>query len=370
MHHKFNYRVSYFRLIALVIYGACANLKLVIVLLIIIEAMQHLEQKFKQANQKILQARNILVVTHFNPDGDGLSSACAMAEYLKDLNQRYTLFCYTEPPETFSFLSHIKEFKFIESLAGEVKEDMPISFADYDLIIILDCGSLSRTRLDGLIPGRAAHQIIVEFDHHQAVDHYADLEIRETLAAATAELVYYFFRANNIHVSKIIANTLITGVLTDTANFLYPQTSDKTIGAASELVRLGAQMPRVAKNTLHNKSIEALRLWGRVMANLKINTKYNLAITVLPKEEFEQHDIDKEELEGISGFLSNLAGVSGLLFLREEGDGMLRGSLRTSHHKVDISKLAKLLGGGGHAKASGFSIKGSLVQTKTGWKVI
>jgi phosphoesterase RecJ-like protein len=332
--------------------------------------MEHLKLRFQKANAKIESAKNILIITHFNPDGDGLSSACAMAEYAKLLDKKYTLFCYTEPPRTFSFLTHIDEFRFIESIDGEIKKELPIDFSSYDLIIVLDCGSLSRTKIGEYISNRNSWQYLVEFDHHPKVDDYADLEIREPLTAATAELVYHFFKANRIKLNKTLANTLITGVITDTANFLYPQTSEKTVSAASELVRLGAQLPRITDNTLRNKSIEAMQLWGRIMASLTINPKYNIAITVLPKEAFANGTINKEELEGVSGFISNLKGVSAILFLREEGDGLLRGSLRTSHPKVDVSKLAHLLGGGGHAKASGFSIKGQLRPKGDGWQII
>lgn len=332
--------------------------------------MEHLKRQFLIAKNKIETAKNVLIVTHFNPDGDGLSSACAMAEYLKNLKINYTLFCYTEPPETFSFLTHISEFEFVESLDGEIKKSLPINFDGFDLILVLDCGSLSRTKIAAEITARNSWQYLIEFDHHPKVDDYANLEIREPQAAATAELVYHFFKANRVHLNKTIANTLITGVLTDTANFLYPQTSEKTVNAASDLVRLGAQLPRITDSTLRNKSIEAMQLWGKIMANLTINPKYNLAMTVLPKEAFLENDISKEELEGVSGFISNLQGVSAILFLREEGDGMLRGSLRTSHPRVDVSRLARLLGGGGHSKASGFSIKGELRPKGEGWQVI
>ena len=83
-----------------------------------------------------------------------------------------------------------------------------------------------------------------------------------------------------------------------------------------------------------------------------------------------QSEASLEELEGISGLLSNLHGVNGLMLLREEFPGKIKGSLRTANHNVDISKLAVKLGGGGHPKASGFAIDGHIKRTKDGWKVI
>ena len=331
--------------------------------------MKNLDHQYQSALSKITQAQNILLVTHYNPDGDGLSSSCAMAEYLTSIGKSHTLYCHTEPSATYHFLPHLSEFLFTESLDKTCKQELPIAFSDYDLILVFDCGSLSRTKLTEQILGREQNQFVIEFDHHPKVDDYANIEIRDHTAAATAEIVYNFFLINNLRLDKTLANTLMTGLVTDTANFLYPSTSEHTIEAAANLVRHGAHLPRINDYTMRNKSLEAMKLWGQIMADLQINKKYNLAFTILPKETFANQAIDKEELEGVSGFLSNLHGVNGLLFLREEGDGILRGSLRTNQDNIDISVLARHLGGGGHAKASGFSLKGELQKIDGGWRV-
>ena len=325
---------------------------------------------FSKTNSLIQSASKILLITHYNPDGDGLSSVCAMAEYLQALKKNYILYCYTEPPATYDFLPQLKDFLYTESLNKQVKSESPIKFSDFDLIMVFDCGSLSRTKLETELTNRHSNQIIIEFDHHPKIDNYADIEIRKTDAAATAEVVYDFFISNKIKLSKSMANTLMTGLVTDTANFLYSSASGHTIEAAANLVRLGAQLPKINDFTMRNKSIEAMKLWGQIMADLQINKKYNFAFSVLPKKYFEEKMIEKEEIEGISGFLSNLHGVNGIMFIRDEGDGIIRGSLRTSQKDIDVSILAKLLGGGGHAKASGFSLKGELVKINERWKII
>jgi len=129
----------------------------------------------------------------------------------------------------------------------------------------------------------------------------------------------------------------------------------------------GAKYPLIIEETWRNKSLSAMKLWGKAIGGLEINTKYNIAYTVLTKKDIEDCDCSDEEMEGISGFLSNLYGVNGLMLIREVGGGAIKGSLRTSHDKVDVSKLARRLGGGGHKKASGFFISGKLKDTKEGW---
>jgi phosphoesterase RecJ-like protein len=323
-------------------------------------------QLYQTAFQRIEQADKILLVTHYNPDGDGLSCVCAMAEYLKLIHKDYFIYCYNQPAATFEFLPNIEQFNYHHE-ASELPE-VP-NFNNFDLILVFDCGSLSRTRLEVEIKTRTPNQFVIEFDHHPKIEDYADLEIRDHQAAATTELVYHFFKTNRLKMNRNIANCLLTGILTDTANFLYPSTSESTIKISSEMLSLGAKLPQITESTLRTKSLEAMKLWGKIMSNLQINPKYNLAITVLTQSDLNGGSINSEELEGLSNFLGNLYGVKAIMLLREEADGKIRGSLRTADQATDLTRLAHLLGGGGHAKAAGFTIEGKLIKSENSWRV-
>ena len=166
-----------------------------------------------------------------------------------------------------------------------------------------------------------------------------------------------------------MANCILTGILTDTGNFLYPSTSPQTINIASEMLKAGARLPQIMENTWRNKSIASMKAWGKAMFNLQINKKYNLALTVLLNEDVPD-EVTEDDLDGMSGFLSNLGKVNGLMLLRELKDGKIKGSLRTSKPDIDMSRLAVMLGGGGHARAAGFTIEGRLEKTGEGWKIV
>ncbi len=318
------------------------------------------KEKHEMAFAAVKKANNILLVTHNRPDGDALSSISAIIEILKSLNKKYFAYCFNKPSQQFDFLPNM------EKIENDRKK---FNFSDFDLIIALDCGSLSRTNIAHEIKHRQKNQTFIEFDHHPKVDDYTDIEIRNQEAAATGEVIYDFFRYNKIKISKNIANCILTGILTDTANFLYPSTTSNTIKIASKMLLRGARLPKIMENTWKNKSLQALKLWGIAMTRLNINKKYNFAFSLLTKEEIERSKATEDEMDGISGFLSNLHGVNGLLLLREE-DGIIKGSFRTAHPKINVSNLALALGGGGHAKASGFTIKGSLKKNGDKWKVI
>ncbi|MDP2736638.1 MAG: bifunctional oligoribonuclease/PAP phosphatase NrnA, partial [bacterium] len=314
-------------------------------------------QLYTKAYDLIKQSDNILIVTHEQPDGDALASACLIAEILKLTDKKYQLFCYTDVNNQYSFLPHLEELK------------NNLENFDFDLIITLDCGTVERTKLDKEILNRQPNQKVLEIDHHPKVKDYADLEIRDSAAAATTEILYYFLKTNKIKINKNMASCILTGILTDTGNFLYPSTSSETVNIASEMLVKGAKLPQIMENTWRNKSISSMKTWGKAMSRLKINPQYNFGFTVLKSEDVPA-EVTEEELEGMSGFLSNLNAVNGIMLLRELPDGRIKGSLRTSNPNVDVSKLARVLGGGGHAKASGFTVEGKIEETEKGWKIV
>ncbi len=320
-----------------------------------------LKDKYIEAYKKINSAKKILLVTHNRPDGDALSSVSIIAEYLTSIKKDWSAYCFNKPPFQFYFLPHVKNI---------IYNKADIKFQDFDLIIASDCGSLGRTKLVDEIKNRKKYQSVIEFDHHPKIDNYADIEIRNDTSSSTGEILYYFFKYNNLKINKNIANGILTGILTDTGNFLFPSTTENTINIASEMMMHGAKFPMIIENTWRNKSIEAMKIWGTALNNLKINKKYNFAYSVLTIEDTKNKNATDEELEGIPEFLSNLYGVKGLVLLREQEDGKIKGSLRTSKNGINVSKIAKTLSGGGHKKASGFSITGKLKKHKNGWEIV
>ncbi|MEI6835341.1 MAG: bifunctional oligoribonuclease/PAP phosphatase NrnA [Candidatus Falkowbacteria bacterium] len=331
---------------------------------------------YHQAYLKIKNSRRLLVISHLNPDGDALSSVCAFLELANLLNLEVEAYCHGKKGDTFNYLPHEEKIFFDKTKLAPLTA--------YDVVLVLDCGSLSRTNLaqEILAVSRSFDRpYIIEMDHHPKMDNFADLEIRQPDKAATVEIIYNFLRENKVNFNKNLANCVLTGLLTDTGNFLYANSSHLNIAIASEMLNLGAQFPKIINSTLRNQNLLTMKLWGLTMDNLRINYRYNLAYSVITKEEID--NLIKlgsaEEIEGylnydvygdIAGFLSNLSEVQAIMLLREEELGKIRGSLRTARPGVDISGLAKQLGGGGHPKASGFSLTGHIVKADDGWKIV
>ena len=309
------------------------------------------EQKYIDAYHVIKNANNILLTIHAKPDGDAVSSANILIELLINLNKKFFAYSKDITPTSFDYLLHT------EKISQNINNK---NFFDFDVIIALDCGSLSRTNLIEQIKNKNKNQITIEFDHHPKVDDYANIEIREPQMSSTAEVLYYFLKYNKIKFNKNFANSILTGILTDTGNLLYDSTTSKTMDIVSEMLLYGAKYSQIIQNTWRNKSLNGLKVWGLAMKNLQINKKYNFAFSILTFEELEKNKVDEDEIEGIASFLSTLEDINVVLFLREEKKGKLKGSLRTSKKNIDVSKLAQKLGGGGHIKASGFNMDGEI----------
>jgi len=316
--------------------------------------------KFYKIYNKIKQADNILLVTHEKPDVDAVSSVCAFIDLLEQLGKTYFAYCFDAPPRQFEFLPHLEKIS---------SDKNKLNFSLYNLIIIFDCGGINRTRLADEIKNRNNSQFVIEIDHHLKVDNYADLELREMDRASTTELVYNFFKGNKIRINKNMAHCVLAGILTDSGNFVFASTTDRTVKIASEMLSRGANLAQIMDSTLRNKNLPALKAWGKAMSKTKVNKKYNIAFTVLTLDDIG--DLDEEDLEGIPNFLSNLHNVRAIVVIREQKDGTIKGSFRSAHPHTNVAALARFLGGGGHVKAAGFTVEGQLRQTKNGgWKII
>lgn len=335
-------------------------------------------EKMIKAYKLMRSAHHILIVAHFRPDGDALASVSALRLVALSLGKEVGVFCQNKNPDLFDYLPGFTE---IESDLVELKNKFKIkeNLAErFDLMIIADCGSLDRTSLTQEIKDFKKDQgQIIEFDHHPQIDDYADIEIRQPGLSSTAELIYNFIIANNIALTRDLADCILTGILTDTANFLYPSATEDTLKAAAATLTAGAHYAKIASYTLHNKDVAMIKMWGIALKRLQLNVKYQVASTVITRQDikgiFSQEKLDKaaesDFFSGLAGFLSNVTGAKAIMLLYEDQQGLIKGSLRSTPNGFLVDKLARALGGGGHERASGFAIPGRLEKVDNYWQV-
>ncbi len=314
--------------------------------------------------QIILKSENIFVQGHARC-GDAIGSTLAMMHWLASLNKRYLAFSPEPIPEIFNFLPGVEEI---------VTDSNNFNLSNFDLLLILDCGDISRTGIaERIKQEKRTDAYLLNIDHHHTNDYFGDLNVVDTTAPATATLVHEFFQANNINLNKKIATCLLNGIFTDTSIFTNPATNQSALGQAADLLIAGASVNTIVYSLTKNKTIKSLKLWGRALERLQLNEKHQIAFTVLLQDDFRDFsELKSEVVEGLANFMNSLSDAKIVMILREESDGLIKGSLRTTEDNCDVGKLAKFFGGGGHKKAAGFTIRGQIRynEERKIWEVI
>ena len=213
--------------------------------------------------------------------------------------------------------------------------------------------------------------LFINIDHHVTNGNHGEHNLVIDDASSTCEVLHHFLDYKKA-INKNIAACLLTGIITDTGGFQNMATTPLAVSIASRLMKKGVNINQITKFTLQQKPVNTLKLWGRALSRLKINKKDNVISTIITKKDLDDCNANEEALEGISNFLNEMDEAQNgvVMVLSERELGIIKGSLRTTNELIDVSKLAIILGGGGHKKAAGFSIDGNLKETKDGWKIV
>jgi phosphoesterase RecJ-like protein len=315
-------------------------------------------------NQKILEyitgAKTVLIVSHKKPDGDSLGSSLALFSALKQLHKKCYVFSADEPGQYFNYLPKIENI---------LSDSENLDLKNFDLIVTLDCGDLKQTGIEDLISRDFKNIFLINIDHHRTNENFGHLNLVIENASSTSEIVYNIIKNLDVIVDKDIATCLLAGILTDTSNFTNAATNFSSLKIAADLLLRGARFNQINESTFKNKPIATLKLWGKILSRLEQN-ELGLVSAVITLNDLEDSQLDASALEGVANFLNNLDGARGVLVLKEERSGVIKGSMRSNDDALDVSEISKIFGGGGHRKAAGFTIKGKLVEREGSWAVI
>lgn len=318
----------------------------------------------QQLRHRLLRADRVLLTMTTGIDGDSIGSMLATAHLVRHLGKDYVCHSPEPIPPMFNYLlgPHV------------IRREIEGSVHNYSVVVIFDTGDIKRSPLaDELRKRDPQKTFVINIDHHPTVTKYqgeelVDLNFVDTSAGATTEILYKLLNELGIPLSAHSADSLLTGILTDTGHFSNQGTTLESLDIAARLMSKGANHQRITAATMKNKSIGALQLWGRALSRLKYNPKHDLVSTVITLKDLEECGVNQEAATGISNFLNSL-GEGKIAFVLTEMPGhKVKGSFRTTSD-VDVAAIAKKFGGGGHKKAAGFTIDGTLVSTKHSWRV-
>ncbi|MCS7065346.1 MAG: bifunctional oligoribonuclease/PAP phosphatase NrnA, partial [Fimbriimonadales bacterium] len=192
---------------------------------------------------------------------------------------------------------------------------------------------------------------------------FADVRLVDTCAAATAEIAYRLLRALRVPFTPEIATCLLTGIVTDTFSFKFPNTTPHTLRIAAHLQRCGANISEINEQVFETRSFSAVKLLGLALATLKRTPDGQIAWAVIPRSAFEEAGASEEETEGIVNFVRSIHGVQVAMLLREAPNRKIRVSLR-SRGAVNVALIAQHFGGGGHENAAGCTLEMSMSEAE------
>ena len=316
-------------------------------------------KEFDEVRRLIQQKRRILLATHERPDGDALGSMIAMFSVLRRLEGKETVMFSKDPiPPHLSFLPYCEEI--VGDLSSvSLARGWRSSFTP-DLFLGFDYGDFSRL---GIEASTLRQAVIVTFDHHPFFKQKGDVIIIDSSASSTCELVYHFLCKAGYRISSRTATALLTGIFTDTGGFAHVNTTFQTLRVAGDLLRYGISLPKIQKRTFSSKSPSSLRVWGHALRRIVRDPALGMAYVTISFEDFGKLGALVDDFEGIVNIINTPSDVRFSLLLIEHKPGFVKGSLRGEPFKrVDVSHIARALGGGGHKYAAGFELEGETLK--------
>jgi phosphoesterase RecJ-like protein len=198
---------------------------------------------------------------------------------------------------------------------------------------------------------------VINIDHHLSNSKFGHLHFVDHTAPATCEIIIRFFQENKITINKEMATCLFSGLIFDTTAFSNDATTAAVLERASEMLLLGARGSEAIRLLLRNRSVPALRLWGIALERLFHHEEFQAVATAITRQDLENFGVGEEDVDGLSNYLSWALATDTICVFRETKDGGVKVSLRTRNG--DVAAISRARGGGGHAKAAGFTIKNS-----------
>jgi bifunctional oligoribonuclease and PAP phosphatase NrnA len=307
---------------------------------------------------KILLAarKNIVIVTHKNPDGDAMGSSLGLYHYL--LRKKHNVRVVT-PNGYPTFLQWLPgDDRVIEYLENPEEAESRIKKAE--IIFCLDFNSLKRIGDVGdLVKKAKAIKILI--DHHPQPEKFANYLLHDRKSSSTAQLVFDFIvlLGDNKLINKKSANCLYTGIMTDSLNFRVGTTSAHTHHIAAQLIEAGAQNTIAYANVFDTNSEDRVRMLGYALQKMKVFKEFNAAYISLSSTELKKFNFKKGDTEGLVNYPLSIDGIHFSAFFIESKDE-IRISFR-SKGNFDVNKFArKNFNGGGHTNAAGGEAQSTL----------
>jgi phosphoesterase RecJ-like protein len=291
----------------------------------------------------IAARRRFVISSHARPDGDAIGSQLAMAYALRALGKQVRIVNADPASPPLMAFPGVADIEIATAVDGE-----------YDAALIMECGDLARTGVEGL-----DRSFVVNIDHHPGNTGYGQINWFDSSAAACGEMVYDLVGALGVPLSCEIATHVYLAILTDTGSFHYSSISPRTFEICRATLEAGVDPVLVARHVYDSNSMGRLRLFGAVLNAMQLDASGRIAILYLDDAMARAAGGTYEDTEGLINLPLTVKEIQAVVFFKHlEGD-QYRVSMR-SKHDIDVSAVAKAFGGGGHKNAAGCPAAGPI----------
>ena len=292
--------------------------------------------------EELQQAGKMLITTHENPDGDALGSLLAFDEMMRALGKDTVMFMSAS-----NFpLPHEYQNLPLDGVQNEPPADM-----DERIAVFLDCGNIDRMPVDFL---QREGQHIVNIDHHHDNTQFGTVNLVVGDASCTAEILWELAHALGVEITPSMAEALYIALITDTGRFMYENTGSRAHLMAADLIEAGVDVAGVYRRLYQVLPFPRLQLLARALAGVRRIDDGQLTVAHLSRGDFGETGAIESDSEGVVDHLRSVEHTKVAVLIREllDRDGR-KVSLRSTDGQVDVSVIARSLGGGGHRQAAG-----------------
>lgn len=294
-----------------------------------------------QVVELIENKSNFAITTHVRPDGDGIGSSLGLCWLLRSLGKTAEVIVRDPIPPAYQQLPGASEIRTIPEIDKS-----------YDAVFVIECSDITR-------PGirRLEKEFTVNIDHHASSEHFGTINWIDATASAVGEMIYNLCKAIGGRVTKEIAECVYMALVTDTGSFHFPNTTERTLKVASELVKVGVKPAQISEAVYNSYPWSRIELMRQVLDTVKRDSTGRVA--------WMRHTLEMTEKAGAidgdnSGFVNiPLAAkeVEAVVYMRETFPNAYRVSLR-SKDGINVARVAEKFGGGGHKNAAGCRVEG------------
>lgn len=297
---------------------------------------------------KIKDSNKLAIMSHIMPDGDNIGSSLALYNALIKSGKTVRLILDDDIPKLYKFLKNSDKY------------EKPGPHESFDAVIVLDCGDAERLGKAGIY---LENNFVVNIDHHISNNSFGNLNMVDANAAATGEIIYHIIKILGIDMDRDISECLYTAIVTDTGQFQYSNTTSITHRIAGDLINNGVDVSLMFERIYQNVSKEKIVLMKTALNSLEFFHEDRISCISLTLEQMKKANAAEEDSDGLINLARDIEGVEAAVFLKELEEGKIKVGLR-SKKIVDVAAVAQKFNGGGHTRAAGCTLYGTMPEVK------